>query len=217
MIWLFQSTHPRRVWPVASILSALCFNVSIHTPTKGVTSIIYDYLLVCWFQSTHPRRVWLNTNNYKHKSLGFNPHTHEGCDLLLILFFIAVFVSIHTPTKGVTSCSRLRFRHNSVSIHTPTKGVTHLLLAGSQCLECFNPHTHEGCDAPCLPEMPSLVLFQSTHPRRVWHAGEFVANHNAVFQSTHPRRVWLRLRFTSVATKQFQSTHPRRVWRGARA
>ena len=33
----------------------------------------------------------------------FNPHTHEGCDVLGNLPKSAFRVSIHTPTKGVTT------------------------------------------------------------------------------------------------------------------
>ena len=99
----------------------------------------------------------------------FNPHTHEGCDILLgCKDRHAVKVSIHTPTKGVTPLAQnaiwwkkfqsthpRRVWHDkpfcygfclSVSIHTPTKGVTlntNLLTLFSKS---FNPHTHEGCD-----------------------------------------------------------------------
>ena len=76
----FQSTHPRRVWLIISYKHAqsvsfnphthagcdrsgrftLCcsMDVSIHTPTQGVTQA------EVW-------KVW-------HRS--FNPHTHAGCD-----------------------------------------------------------------------------------------------------------------------------------------
>ena len=33
-------------------------------------------------------------------------------------------------------------------------------------------------------------MFQSTHPRRVWHEEEAKAIFQVLFQSTHPRRVW---------------------------
>ena len=120
--------------------------VSIHTPTKGVT----------WFQR---KSVPLHHC--------FNPHTHEGCDI--ILFLVVLFV-------------------NHVSIHTPTKGVTLLPLCKNIRRFSFNPHTHEGCDSINLNYMfmdkvsihtptkgvtriLSLTLllsrFQSTHPRRV--------------------------------------------------
>ena len=56
--------------------------------------------------------------------IGFNPHTHEGCDGTDSLFLPPLPVSIHTPTKGVTTLTKLIFVCLVVSIHTPTKGVT---------------------------------------------------------------------------------------------
>ena len=80
VVWMFQSTHPRRVWrhlpqliPVIRVFQSTHprrvwhrqkfgksgTGVSIHTPTQGVT----QFQSVPWwcrrFQSTHPRRVWL--------------------------------------------------------------------------------------------------------------------------------------------------------------
>ena len=38
-----------------------------------------------------------------------------------------------------------------VSIHTPTKGVTCIPDIVSRRHQCFNPHTHEGCDLTLQP------------------------------------------------------------------
>ena len=54
----------------------------------------------------------------------FNPHTHEGCDVIPRIFPTSVAVSIHTPTKGVTGVAFGWSSQAKVSIHTPTKGVT---------------------------------------------------------------------------------------------
>ena len=121
--------------------------VSIHTPTKGVTWYLLRLIPI---------------------SSSFNPHTHEGCDIMLLFIRLAVEVSIHTPTKGVThslcafSCLLRVSIHTPtkgvtlvwcsshsvslVSIHTPTKGVTRLSGQTASVLPRFNPHTHEGCD-----------------------------------------------------------------------
>ena len=57
--------------------------------------------------------------------MGFNPHTHEGCDTSpSIPSSYDGTVSIHTPTKGVTHTGFLYDNELCVSIHTPTKGVT---------------------------------------------------------------------------------------------
>ena len=76
----FQSTHPRRVWLFDTdfMFGIGSFNphthagcdlyapfgspskdVSIHTPTQGVTNSYICGIRHCRFQSTHPRRVWL--------------------------------------------------------------------------------------------------------------------------------------------------------------
>ena len=235
---------------------------------------------ICFlFQSTHPRRVWLSEINRSHVHLCFNPHTHEGCDLLecstngnvkkfqsthprrvwlhvfvflsrFVLFqsthprrvwhFLAlrggfgVGVSIHTPTKGVTLKQKQGDISEYVSIHTPTKGVTAEDWYHRPYIHCFNPHTHEGCDCSHHFRPRSATLFQSTHPRRVWrirlshillpvcfnphtHEGcdlEIRRNPYSLkeFQSTHPRRVWRQATYMHSHRYQFQSTHPRRVW-----
>ena len=120
-------------------------------------------------------------------------------------------VSIHTPTQGVTISLLLCCSVFTVSIHTPTQGVT-------------PPHIIHLLE----------ILFQSTHPRRVWRLNHILTPPNlcfnphthagcdfdqlgmqsvpALFQSTHPRRVWQRQAVLRQLANEFQSTHPRRVW-----
>ncbi len=98
----------------------------------------------------------------------FNPHTHAGCDFVIIPLIRQVCVSIHTPTQGVTLLGSdiiksfssfnphthagcdfgvIQARQEAVvSIHTPTQGVTCHSRSGRQAGERFNPHTHAGCD-----------------------------------------------------------------------
>ena len=119
------------------------------------------------FQSTHPRRVWpvsfANLSGWN----CFNPHTHAGCDERSYIIKPEGWVSIHTPTQGVTNSGYKSPINSSVSIHTPTQGVT------SQY---------------CWPSVANM--FQSTHPRRVWPGLSFSDDGLVLFQSTHPRRVW---------------------------
>ena len=149
-------------------MDSMTDEVSIHTPTQGVTKEIIINLLICKFQSTHPRRVW---------------------QAVTTKTVIGSFVSIHTPTQGVTNIACQRWQFLKVSIHTPTQGVTyanegnldypvfqsthprrvwHILFHFKCRKKCFNPHTHAGCDAPVCRNSSSLRGFQSTHPRRVW-------------------------------------------------
>ena len=99
-------------------------DVSIHTPTQGVTynrDYFADWL--CFNPHTHAgcdfRVVVITTtalsfNPHTHagcdfskrkliiKNRCFNPHTHAGCDLAALAAIFQIFVSIHTPTQGVT-------------------------------------------------------------------------------------------------------------------
>ena len=77
----------------------------------------------------------------------------------------------------------------AVSIHTPTKGVTTIFYLISQCFTCFNPHTHEGCDDYLAFR---LAWRQGFNPHT--HEGCDEVRDKAAaalkeFQSTHPRRV----------------------------
>ena len=106
----FQSTHPRRVWPMQDRLDALKFQFqSTHPRRVWLLIRIYDKCRER-FQSTHPRRVWLSCCPGSSPRLSFNPHTHEGCDNKLVKEGQLSEVSIHTPTKGVTRCARKRDR-----------------------------------------------------------------------------------------------------------
>ena len=53
-----------------------------------------------------------------------------------------------------------------VSIHTPTQGVTIICISQMLLPLGFNPHTHAGCDSD-MHGLRERMLFQSTHPRRV--------------------------------------------------
>ena len=161
--FLFQSTHPRRVWPQTASEKMSYLKVSIHTPTKGVTSVIP----ILWYDdiSFNPHThegcdkvmanllvAILSFNPHTHEgcdsslisdisfSVGFNPHTHEGCDLMIICDNHTSLVSIHTPTKGVTRSSPEPSPWLAVSIHTPTKGVTVFWLH-LECSRIVSIHT----------------------------------------------------------------------------
>ena len=142
--------------------------VSIHTPTQGVTELVKRIPSVKQFQSTHPRRVWLvhlvlEIPPYMFQSThprrvwpsarsflifipGFNPHTHAGCDSCILSYWTNNWCfNPHT--------------HAGCDIV-----LVACLLSGIR----FNPHTHAGCDLWLKPVLLWLMLFQSTHPRRVW-------------------------------------------------
>ena len=97
--------------------------VSIHTPTQGVTTSIMYPAQASQFQSTHPRRVW------------------PFCTFAMC----SEYVSIHTPTQGVTAATIFCSEFNKFQSTHPRRVwlIYHFLHFRT---ECFNPHTHAGCD-----------------------------------------------------------------------
>ena len=79
--------------------------ISIHTPTRGVTSFVFISALA---------------------RINFNPHSHEGSDITAPMTeLMTLSISIHTPTRGVTHFNDQAFHSvPKISIHTPTRGVT---------------------------------------------------------------------------------------------
>ena len=121
--------------------------VSIHTPTKGVTRPTHD-----------PQE----------QIISFNPHTHEGCDHYGCSVYVPpIGVSIHTPTKGVTTQSARHAIPMKFQSTHPRRVWRSAPTSQKTSTSCFNPHTHEGCDAD-YEFLFNLIMFQSTHPRRVW-------------------------------------------------
>ena len=137
---------PTRGVTFSSHRNSLLSQVSIHTPTRGVTKLKKVNICFIMFQSTHLREVWHLLYVFALYRWSFNPHTYERCDFKLSPKYLEHYVSIHTPTRGVTSTDTLHLIAGKVSIHTPTRGVTW--------------------------ELNGLVddeKFQSTHLREVWH------------------------------------------------
>ena len=92
----FQSTHPRRVrQPYPSFITFSIWFQSTH-PRRARQPYPSFITFSIWFQSTHPRRVRLVGTSLALISDSFNPRTHVGCDILVILiWFGAKFQSTH--------------------------------------------------------------------------------------------------------------------------
>ena len=100
-------------------------NVSIHTPTKGVT-IYADRYRRALIVSIHTPTKGVTVISRKY--VGFS------------------HVSIHTPTKGVTQLTQ-GFDTLLCSFNPHThEGCDCIVIALVLHFRCFNPHTHEGCD-----------------------------------------------------------------------
>ena len=78
-------------------------------------------------------------------SKSFNPHTHVGCDLVLV--------------------DNVEMDINSFNPHTHVGCDLTAIYLKNKFLG-FNPHTHVGCDY-VIKARVFRGKFQSTHPRRV--------------------------------------------------
>ena len=123
---LFQSTLPQGEWLVSLQLCSASQNISIHTPTRGVTQHLWNSYWWLLFQSTLPQGEWRKIKMLNAK---------------------VVCISIHTPTRGVTSISPpyfLRLHHFNPHSH---KGSDRWVCAVVWAKRHFNPHSHKGSDS----------------------------------------------------------------------
>ena len=186
----FQSTHLHEVWQIVT------------------TSVVIMQV----FQSTHLHEVWLGRCCTFLRLVRFNPHTYMRCDMTSVIMDNFFYVSIHTPTWGVTMSSYYINFQIYVSIHTPTWGVTDYSTYIDPSKWFQSTHLHE----VWLDRVANIFRywgFQSTHLHEVWlriidwdlilllvsihtptwgvtYVGFCVTDH-FLFQSTHLHEVWL--------------------------
>ena len=165
-------------------------NVSIHTPTWGVTYLTGVHVRYVMFQSTHLHEVWHVMRLFKNLVQKFqSTHLHEVWLGGVRFGRISERVSIHTPTWGVTLYDVSSFVSFEVSIHTPTWGVTLIFPSQQATVRCFNPHTYMRCDNP-FPD--GFDFFDVSIHTPTWG----VTQRNSAtalrrrFQSTHLHEVW---------------------------
>ena len=166
------------------------FDVSIHTPTQGVTCLRCSSCAVSSVSIHTPTQgVTGSVRTHRH----------------------FVQVSIHTPTQGVTS-SHSHIWGRTVFQSTHPRRVWLLNPNFLFFIPSFNPHTHAGCDSIHIKDSVYIREFQSTHPRRVWLHPTTKIQRFLVSIHT-PTQGVTSLMWTMCRPKRFQSTHPRRVWR----
>ena len=136
--------------------------VSIHTPTKGVTLqviLLHPSLIVSIHTPT--KGVTLLTCRFWTRTSSFNPHTHEGCDVdnQGTNKTEGEFQSTHP--RRVWQLARV-IKAIAVSFNPHThEGCDGLLLSLLWWLPGFNPHTHEGCD--CYYNLQLICKSVSIH------------------------------------------------------
>ena len=100
-------------------------------------------------------------------TLYFNPHSHKGSDRIMLRSKFIKTISIHTPTRGVTTKTLKCSQPDLISIHTPTRGVTVAFVILQACDENFNPHSHKGSDRQQLQKELQYTISIHTPTRGV--------------------------------------------------
>ena len=124
----FQSTHPHgvRLKDFANWLTDKA--VSIHAPTRGATCLYLRFII---------------------RIISFNPRTHTGCDLVILL-----------------SC-----RRGESFQSTHPHGVRQQPKKTPCCLSVFQSTHPHGVRPATRKNSAALLLFQSTHPHGVRRGG----------------------------------------------
>ena len=143
----FQSTHLHEVW-LRDVILHKKGNVSIHTPTWGVTIRICPVILFLWSFNPHTyMRCDLFAWIWGMVETSFNPHTYMRCDNRGKTVCWYDRVSIHTPTWGVTANS-MNYKINQMFQSTHLHEVWPIWITEvSNDFQSFNPHTYMRCDS----------------------------------------------------------------------
>ena len=164
IMYVFQSTLPRRERHRYRVYNRNARFISIHAPTQGAT---------------------VDPDNSLFSSLNFNPRSHAGSDIDdWTTFNMARFISIHAPTQGATTCygkNICKWEDFNPRSHAGSDGKPH---SGTDVDTYFNPRSHAGSDTSSDIIHISQFVFQSTLPRRERPQGECALNY-VCFISIH--------------------------------
>ncbi len=162
----------------------------------------------------------------------FNPHTYMRCDVTQILIRNFLYVSIHTPTWGVTMMVANTKGTATVSIHTPTWGVTiksqewtqkdkfqsthlhevwHHRQQSASTIWSFNPHTYMRCDFLRIGGIKHQAGF---NPHTYMRCDSGIVPTNETYWVSIHTPTWgvTNGSFAIAFSDRFQSTHLHEVW-----
>ena len=165
----FQSTLPRREWPVLEFSNPTRIGISIHTPAKGVTILILELSPSPQISIHTPAKgVTPASLSYVCFRNNFNPHSREGSD-----------------TAGKSFVERQQTFQSTLPRREWQKNRNK-----RQHRKHFNPHSREGSDVD--RHVPHVcVLWISIHtPAKGVTTSEKDTWKTIKFQSTLPRREW---------------------------
>ena len=131
-------------------------------------------------------------------------------DVLTVYPSSIIFQSTH-PLRDATYAFRSHYLLLIISIHAPLTGCDRTYDTLNYSLQYFNPRTPYGMRLCLVLIIPTIKIFQSTHPLRDATAQSVKQLAEIQFQSTHPLRDATFIPFVKeFFNEQFQSTHPLR-------
>ena len=157
----------------------MAYQVSIHAPTRGATGFRAFRMSARAFQSTHPRGVRLTNVPFVFRFNGFNPRTHEGCDVIFIAI-ISFFISFNPRTH---------------------EGCDSLIIMIWNTLLRFNPRTHEGCDfyEPGLVKAMTVSIHAPTRGATAYSAKYRIL----IYKSSHFANINQTITFKVIKSLEF--------------
>ena len=94
-------------------------------------------------------------------NIGFNPRTHEGCDLRQSSTLTTKLCFNPRTHEGCDICDH-SFEGIGVGFNPRThEGCDYLTFSQLKKITCFNPRTHEGCD--CRLDEENYCYIVSIH------------------------------------------------------
>ena len=122
--------------------------ISIHTPTRGVT--LFDVFLCKNLYNFNPHSHKGSDHSCFCQPIpirNFNPHSHKGSDACSAAYCAAISNFNPHSHKGSDGILWSYWLCHKISIHTPTRGVTTAQRQGKNFTLYFNPHSHKGSDS----------------------------------------------------------------------
>ena len=168
---LFQSTLPQGEWPRQYVQSCSPITFQSTLPQGEWLSHCVFFSGSQLFQSTLPQGEWHSGLPPSRYLLNFNPHSHKGSDDISACKTYLQYISIHTPTRGVT-IAQVAYTAASWFQSTLPQGEWQFWRKESCSIADFNPHSHKGSDLSAVPPVLHYLQFQSTLPQGEWHRTE---------------------------------------------
>ena len=140
--------------------------ISIHAPAKGATAFSLSFISINFDFNPRPREGSDKISPFLAPvNANFNPRPREGSDFVIIPSFELVAHFNPRPREGSDQTVAVTIDAFGISIHAPAKGATFLFTLKK-----------------------SIMVFQSTPPRRERQRYRLRYQIQILFQSTPPRR-----------------------------